>query len=144
MESISLAEAVQILNQLTPDLFSKRLDYNNSSREYIEEPPSGFRLDFEKRYEELKQLVLESEKIKRSDLPSFERHHHLREIEQKVKSPKYQDKIKIQQLETMLNNLLDLYHLLSVKHSNPTKLSEIRSRIHDCRRKIQMLKAKVK
>jgi hypothetical protein len=145
MESVSLAEAVKVLSCVTRDMFAtKGISHviHSLSDEFIEETPDGFRLSFQERYDALKSLCIDMKLLKEKDFPIIGRKEHVQAIEHKVKTNEYQDKMQIKQLETMLIDLLDMYHLLSLKHENLGKLSEIRKRIHDCRRKIHMLKAK--
>ncbi len=80
----------------------------------------------------------------RDDSHSLERELFKEKIESKAKSEEYQEKIKIEHLESILKNLIEKYHVLAEKEINPESLQELRSRIHDCKRKIFMIKSKNK
>ncbi|MFW6231091.1 MAG: hypothetical protein ACOC32_03640 [Nanoarchaeota archaeon] len=148
MEAVTLSEATKILSLLSKDIFSSgRASSKNEkvkkSDERISENPPGFRFNFDERFEELKHVAEDVEHLKESDFPSVdERHTKLKHIEQKVKTEEYQEKMQLEKLEAMLHQLLDTYHELALHHEDKEKLEKIRSRIHDCRRKIQMMKKK--
>ena len=61
-------------------------------------------------------------------------------IEETIKSEEYQNNHKIEQLEALLKELTMKYHDLAETETDGSMLQNLRSRIHECRRKIQMLK----
>ena len=71
---------------------------------------------------------------------SIERKLFKDKIESKAKSEEYQEKIKIEHLESILQTLIKKYHEVAEKEIKPEILQELRSRIHDCKRKIYMIK----
>ncbi len=100
----------------------------------------GFRLDFEARYRELRDLALQNTGLQTEDLPILERDYKVNKIEAKASSNEYQTLMKIKELEAMLSKLTDFYHEIGENGLGYENLEAIRERIHDCKRKIFILK----
>lgn len=86
------------------------------------------------------QSKFQSEKESFSQDSLGNREEFKQKVEETIKSKEYQDNHKIEQLEALLKELTRKYHDLAETEVDGIILQNLRTRIHDCRRKIQMLK----
>ena len=142
-------EARLILTLFSESKFQKtRLNSAKENLETIDEKPPGFRISFEERYDELKEIAHNVEpEIEERDFPkpriSSKRHEELeRKIQDRVhnKAPLENADDDVEKIEKILDTLLGQYHQLALKNEDSKKLEQIRSRIHDSKRKIELLK----
>ena len=124
MTIISLSEAVEVLKIFSQANFNERVFENEESV---------------KKEDNLKEL--KTHEIN-SDNKETDRESQKKRIENLVTSEEYQTKYKVDHLETLLGELTRSYKEFSRKGINSNKLQELRSRIHDCKRKIHILKSK--
>ncbi|MFP4117798.1 MAG: hypothetical protein ACLFTR_02645 [Candidatus Woesearchaeota archaeon] len=102
----------------------------------------GFRMQFYDRYESLIKTAKKHYGLTDADFPDY-------------RGPRYEDdkpsspaenktgemiSADIKNLETMLKGLTDTYHKLAEHEGNYESLEKVRMRIHDCKRKLHMLK----
>ncbi len=105
----------------------------------------GFRMQFYERYESMKKAATKHYGLAESDFPSY-------------KGPRYQDdtpsfgedktdtmiSTDIRNLEMLLKELTESYRRIEDDGGDYVSLEKLKSRIHDCKRKLQMLKNRQK
>ena len=132
--------------ELPEEKSTKRSDYvGNSGEKIIEDYPPGFRIQFYERYESLIRTAKEKYGMVDSDFPKYVGPRY----EPIVHSPtegktKVMVSTDIKHLEVLLKQLVDTYHSLEDHHADLVDMEKVKMRIHDCKRKLQILKTKQK
>ncbi len=118
---------------------SRRKEFKEEEKISSSDAPIGFRLGFPERYESLVDLAVREYGINESNFPHLIDEKTQKEIPHNP-SPDVKKTTDLRKLESMLKELTKAYHELEESESDSFNLEKIRARIHDCKRKIHMLK----